>query len=116
MYSNINKKKKKNKKVKKNINKSIFIILILLLIITSITIKNSNASTTNVEDFIKSNNLEVVEVGVRKGNTFWTIQKKYLPENIDIREAMFWAEKINDVDIGSLKPFDTIKIFKGKDF
>ncbi len=115
-YKNI--KKGKRSRRKRNKEKILSICLLLAFTILSIIViinTNSNATVFTVQDFIKKNNLEIIEVGVSEGDTFWTIQKKYLPEHVDIREAIFWAKEINEVDIGNIKPFSIVKVFKNKD-
>ncbi len=79
---------------------SIFTIIIVILL--SFLLKNK-AHSSYYE-------IEYHEITVIEGDTLWEIANKYLPEDIDIRRAIYDIEKINGIDNGYIYPGNIIKI------
>jgi hypothetical protein len=113
--SKLKRKLRLNKRGK--VQLTVFVIIIIIVFINSgKTMMLNKKDEYTVYDFMEKYELETVEVGVKKGQTIWGIQESLLPERVDIREAIFWAKELNpDIDFGTLKPFDRIKVFQGKE-
>lgn len=84
-------------------------LFVLLILVSMLVIYNRNEELSACYSI---SGYYPVEVFVSEGDTAWALQKKLLKNNkADIRYLLFEAEKINDVDLGSLKPGDVIYLY-----
>ncbi|MCX4303777.1 MAG: LysM peptidoglycan-binding domain-containing protein [Clostridia bacterium] len=90
----------------KVVNKKKFIksILVTVFIVIMMCICISKA--------IASNKVELREITytVSKGETLWSIAKKYKQNNQDVRDYIYKIEKLNNMDSATIYEGQTIKI------
>lgn len=95
----------------KVVNKKKFIksVLITVFIVIMMCICISKA--------IASNEAEITEITytVSKGETLWSIAKKYKQNNQDVRDYIYKIEKLNNMDSATIYEGQTVKIITYKE-
>ena len=81
------------------------IITILLIVIVIIAIRLSNK---------EEKEYELTNYIVRAGDTLWSIAETYAPEDMDIREYIYFIEEDNSIENKSIYPEMELKIRRYK--
>lgn len=83
------------------------IIALLLIIVAIIAIRLSNK---------EEKEYELTNYIVRTGDTLWSIAEKYAPEEMDIREYIYFIQEDNELTEKIIYPNMniTIRIYKGE--
>lgn len=82
----------------------LFIVLILCLIfVFAITVKSKEP------DFKQ---WEIEEIYINRGDTLWTIGRRYCTENEDIRKWVSAVQELNGIYGGMIYEGQTLKIYK----
>lgn len=81
------------------------IVGILLIVIVIIAIRLSNK---------EEKRYELTNYIVRTGDTLWSIAEKYAPDDMDIREYIYFIEEDNSIENKSIYPEMELKVRKYK--
>lgn len=81
------------------------IITILLIVIVIIAIRLSNK---------EDKGYELTNYIVRTGDTLWSIAEKYAPDDMDIREYIYFIEEDNSIESKTIYPEMELKIRRYK--
>ena len=81
------------------------IVGILLIVIVIIAIRLSNK---------EEKGYELTNYIVRTGDTLWSIAEKYAPDDMDIREYIYFIEEDNSIENKSIYPEMELKIRRYK--
>ena len=81
------------------------IITILLIVIVIIAIRLSNK---------EEKRYELTNYIVRTGDTLWSIAETYAPEDMDIREYIYFIEEDNSIESKTIYPEMELKIRRYK--
>ncbi len=79
-----------------------FTIIAAVLIIISICSLNLLLGTTSEANGYTENNYKTIEIC--SGDTLWDIAALYMPDDMDIRDAVYELQEINDLDTTALTP------------
>lgn len=107
----------------KIVNKKRFIVFVVLMIsigirVTSIAINamESNISRTSElteKELSYLEKFDQVEIRILEGDTSWNIQRELSP-NFDVRKLLYYAGKINDRSMGSIRTGESLIFLKEK--
>ena len=78
---------------------------ILLIVVVVIAIRLSNK---------EEKGYELTNYIVRTGDTLWSIAEKYAPDDMDIREYIYFMEEDNSIENKSIYPEMELKIRRYK--
>lgn len=78
---------------------------ILLIVVVVIAIRLSNK---------EEKGYELTNYIVRTGDTLWSIAEKYAPDDMDIREYIYFIEEDNSIENKSIYPEMELKIRRYK--
>lgn len=78
---------------------------ILLIVVVVIAIRLSNK---------EEKGYELTNYIVRTGDTLWSIAEKYAPDDMDIREYIYFIEEDNSIESKTIYPEMELKIRKYK--
>lgn len=81
------------------------IIAMLLIVVVIIAIRLSNK---------EDKGYELTNYIVRAGDTLWSIAETYAPEDMDIREYIYFIEEDNSIENKSIYPEMELKIRRYK--
>lgn len=90
------------------------IIIMSIVFIGLITGLNKSIKSLKFEadEVVVPDKYEEIEVVVKPGDKAWTIQVNLLPENEDVREALYYASEANNQNLGEIKAGQTIKLYR----
>ena len=78
---------------------------ILLIVVVVIAIRLSNK---------EEKGYELTNYIVRTGDTLWSIAEKYAPDDMDIREYIYFIEEDNSIENKSIYPEMELKVRRYK--
>lgn len=81
------------------------LVAILLIVVVVIAIRLSNK---------EEKGYELTNYIVRTGDTLWSIAEKYAPDDMDIREYIYFIEEDNSIENKSIYPEMELKIRRYK--
>ena len=83
------------------------LVAILLIVVVVIAIRLSNK---------EEKGYELTNYIVRSGDTLWSIAEKYAPEEMDIREYIYFIQEDNELINKTIYPNMnlTIRVYKGE--
>ena len=95
---------RKNYRLKSRSRFTIFIVFIMLIMVTG---TNSllglyDASSLTVHEYLT--------VEISSGDTLWQIAQNYMPDDMDVRQAVHKLCQLNDTSPDQLQPGQTIKV------
>ncbi len=99
-----NTKTRKRYRIKSRVRFASFIVISLLLLCT---IANT---ALGFNDAVALTEQQFIQVQVESGDSLWTIADQYMPDDMDIREAVYMICDVNDIDADSLYAGQTIDI------
>ena len=99
-----NTKTKKRYRIKNRVRFASFIVISLLLVCTIFN------TALGFNDALALSEQQYIEIQVESGDTLWTIADEYMPDDIDIREAVYMICDTNDVDANTLYAGQTLSI------
>ena len=99
-----NTKTRKRYRIKNRIRFASFIVISLLLVCTIFN------TALGFNDALALSEQQYIEIQVESGDTLWTIADEYMPDDIDIREAVYMICETNDVDANTLYAGQTLSI------
>ncbi|MGM0379159.1 MAG: LysM peptidoglycan-binding domain-containing protein [Bacillota bacterium] len=91
------------------VNKTRFFLSSLLIFIFIILLFNFLIQFNQVS---AANNIETIDIRVKKGDTVWEIAKKFKSKNEDTRKMVYLINEINDLNGRYLQVDETIKVPK----
>ncbi len=86
----------KNYRISNRFRFTIFVVLTIILLTTAINFVlgfNTAASSTIQED---------MDLEINSGDTLWSIAESYMPNDIDVRQAVYQLCSINDISADQL--------------
>ena len=81
------------------------LVAILLIVVVVIAIRLSNK---------EEKGYELTNYIVRTGDTLWSIAEKYAPDDMDIREYIYFIEEDNSIENKSIYPEMELKVRRYK--
>ena len=99
-----NTKTRKRYRIKNRVRFASFIVISLLLVCTIFN------TALGFNDALALSEQQYIEIQVESGDTLWTIADEYMPDDIDIREAVYMICETNDVDANTLYAGQTLSI------
>ena len=99
-----NTKTKKRYRIKNRVRFASFIVISLLLVCTIFN------TALGFNDALALSEQQYIEIQVESGDTLWTIADEYMPDDMDIREAVYMICETNDVDANTLYAGQTLSI------
>ena len=99
-----NTKTRKRYRIKNRIRFASFIVISLLLVCTIFN------TALGFNDALALSEQQYIEIQVESGDTLWTIADEYMPDDMDIREAVYMICETNDVDANTLYAGQTLSI------
>lgn len=99
-----NTKTKKRYRIKNRVRFASFIVISLLLVCTIFN------TALGFNDALALSEQQYIEIQVESGDTLWTIADEYMPDDMDIREAVYMICDTNDVDANTLYAGQTLSI------
>jgi len=91
-----NTKTRKRYRIKNRVRFASFIVISLLLVCTIFN------TALGFNDALALSEQQYIEIQVESGDTLWTIADEYMPDDIDIREAVYMICETNDVNANTL--------------
>ena len=95
---------RKRYRIKNRVRFASFIVISLLLLCT---IANT---ALGFNDALALSEQQYIEIQVESGDTLWTIADEFMPDDMDIREAVYMICDVNDVDADTLYAGQTLSI------
>jgi len=83
--------------------KGLIALLVIIVLIIAIRLSNKEEKGYELTNYI-----------VRSGDTLWSIAEKYAPEEMDIREYIYFIEEDNSIENKSIYPEMELKIRRYK--
>ena len=99
-----NTKTRKRYRIKNRVRFASFIVISLLLVCTIFN------TALGFNDALALSEQQYIEIQVESGDTLWTIADEYMPDDMDIREAVYMICETNDVDANTLYAGQTLSI------
>ena len=99
-----NTKTRKRYRIKNKVRFASFIVISLLLLCTI-----ANTALGN-NDALALSEQQYIEIQVESGDTLWTIADEFMPDDMDIREAVYVICDTNDIDADDLYAGQTLSI------
>jgi len=87
---------RKRYRIKNRVRFASFIVISLLLVCTIFN------TALGFNDALALSEQQYIEIQVESGDTLWTIADEYMPDDIDIREAVYMICETNDVNANTL--------------
>lgn len=81
----------------------IAVILLIVIVITAIRLSSKEDKGYELTNYI-----------VRTGDTLWSIAETYAPEDMDIREYIYFIEEDNSIESKTIYPEMELKIRRYK--
>ena len=78
-------------------------MLLIMIVIIAIRLSNKEEKGYELTNYI-----------VRTGDTLWSIAEKYAPDDMDIREYIYFIEEDNSIENKSIYPEMELKIRRYK--
>ena len=97
-------KTRKRYRIKNRVRFASFIVISLLLVCTIFN------TVLGFNDALALSEQQYIEIEVDSGDTLWTIADEYMPDDMDIREAVYMICETNDVDANTLYAGQTLNI------
>ena len=97
-------KTRKRYRIKNRVRFASFIVISLLLVCTIFN------TVLGFNDALALSEQQYIEIEVDSGDTLWTIADEYMPDDMDIREAVYMICEANDVDANTLYAGQTLNI------
>ena len=95
---------RKRYRIKNRVRFASFIVISLLLVCTVFN------TALGFNDALALSEQQYIEIQVESGDTLWTIADEYMPDDMDIREAVYMICETNDVDANTLYAGQTLSI------
>ena len=95
---------RKRYRIKNRVRFASFIVISLLLVCTIFN------TALGFNDALALSEQQYIEIEVESGDTLWTIADEYMPDDMDIREAVYMICEVNDVDANTLYAGQTLNI------
>lgn len=83
--------------------------VLLVLFIVSILVANYLVITNGINTYGDSET-DYIEYSVQQGDTLWSIAKRYSPDDLDIREYIYYIEKFNSLENTVIKRNQILKL------
>lgn len=99
-----NTKTRKRYRIKNRVRFASFIVISLLLVCTIFN------TALGFNDALALSEQQYIEIQVESGDTLWTIADEFMPDDMDIREAVYMICDVNDVDADTLYAGQTLSI------
>ena len=99
-----NTKTRKRYRIKNRVRFASFIVISLLLVCTIFN------TALGFNDALALSEQQYIEIQVESGDTLWTIADEYMPDDMDIREAVYVICETNNVDANTLYVGQTLSI------
>ena len=99
-----NTKTRKRYRIKNRVRFASFIVISLLLVCTIFN------TALGFNDALALSEQQYIEIEVESGDTLWTIADEYMPDDMDIREAVYLICDTNNVDANTLYAGQTLII------
>ena len=99
-----NTKTRKRYRIKNRVRFASFIVISLLLVCTIFN------TALGFNDALALSEQQYIEIQVESGDTLWTIADEYMPDDMDIREAVYVICETNDIDANTLYAGQTLSI------
>jgi hypothetical protein len=99
-----NTKTRKRYRIKNRVRFASFIVISLLLVCTIFN------TALGFNDALALSEQQYIEIEVESGDTLWTIADEYMPDDMDIREAVYVICETNDIDANTLYAGQTLSI------
>ncbi len=99
-----NTKTRKKYRIKSRVRFASFIVISLLMICTIFN------TALGFNDALALSEQQYIEIEIESGDTLWTIADQYMPDDMDIREAVYIICDTNDIDASQLYVGQTINI------
>ena len=78
-------------------------ILLIVVVVIAISLSNKEEKGYELTNYI-----------VRTGDTLWSIAEKYAPDDMDIREYIYFIEEDNSIENKSIYPEMELKVRRYK--
>lgn len=95
---------RKKYRIKSRVRFASFIVISLLLVCTIFN------TALGFNDALALSEQQYIEIQVESGDTLWTIADEYMPDDMDIREAVYLICDTNDIDAEHLYAGQTLSI------
>ena len=95
---------RKKYRIKNRVRFASFIVISLLLVCTIFN------TALGFNDALALSEPQYIEIQVESGDTLWTLADEYMPDDMDIREAVYMICETNDVDAEHLYAGQTLSI------
>ena len=89
-------KTRKRYRIKNRVRFASFIVISLLMICTVFN------TALGFNDALALSEQQYIEIQVESGDTLWTIADEYMPDDMDIREAVYIISDTNEIDASQL--------------
>ena len=99
-----NTKTRKRYRIKNRVRFASFIVISLLLVCTIFN------TALGFNDALALSEQQYIEIQVESGDTLWTIADEFMPDDMDIRKAVYMICETNDVDANTLYAGQTLSI------
>ncbi len=99
-----NTKTRKRYRIKNRVRFASFIVISLLLVCTIFN------TALGFNDALALSEQQYIEIQVESGDTLWTIADEFMPDDMDIREAVYVICETNDIDANHLYAGMTLDI------
>ena len=95
---------RKRYRIKNRVRFASFIVISLLLVCTIFN------TALGFNDALALSEQQYIEIQVKSGDTLWTIADEYMPDDMDVREAVYVICETNDIDANTLYAGQTLNI------
>lgn len=91
---------------RKNNKKRMILTIIAVIIISMLTITAKSSRTSYTER-------QTEEIYINRGETLWTLGRKYCSENEDVRDWISAVKQLNGMKSGTVYAGQTITVYTG---
>ena len=99
-----NTKTRKKYRIKNRVRFASFIVISLLLICTVFN------TALGFNDALALSEQQYIEIQVESGDTLWTIADEYMPDDMDLRDAVYMICDANDMNANELYAGQTLNV------
>ena len=95
---------RKRYRIKNRVRFASFIVISLLLVCTVFN------TALGFNDALALSEQQYIEIQVESGDTLWTIADEYMPDDIDLRDAVYMICDANDMNANELYAGQTLNV------
>jgi len=99
-----NTKTRKRYRIKNRVRFASFIVISLLLVCTIFN------TALGFNDALALSEQQYIEIQVESGDTLWTIADEFMPDDIDLRDAVYMICDANDMNANELYAGQTLNV------